>query len=118
MSTLTLPQISSTLNDIADQIISNQSSGNFIGFEARYDMHEKGKLLKNNPFNGHRLTKVTNVNAQVRFDYEKIVERRKGERGETQKSWHCPVIFADKVTPISVHKQDVKLEPVENVHWM
>ncbi len=71
-------------------------------------MNAKGKMKKTgNPFIGKPLFKIAATVATANFNYDNKVAGRDGERGEQRGSWHTVVLIGNKLTPVSVHKDDI-----------
>ena len=87
----------------------------FLRFNAVLNMDEKNRMNKTkrgdkktrNPFIGRGLRKFSRTQATVSFDYAEKVERRDGERGETEGNWSQALIVKGKLTPLSIHKSDI-----------
>lgn len=87
----------------------------FLRFNAVCNMDEGTRMNKTkrgdkktrNPFIGRGLRKFSRTQATVSFDYAEKVERRDGERGETEGNWSQALIVKGKLTPLSIHKSDI-----------
>ncbi len=94
--------------EFAEELQKIQSH-TFIGYDADITMDKRGKMLQtDNPYAKRGMIKRSKGQATVNFDYGKKVEKRGGaEAAKPGFTWHTPVMIGGKVTPLSVHKNDV-----------
>lgn len=89
----------------------------FASFEAEYNMDDKGKMNKGrganrNPYLGKGLKKLAKTNVLVNFDYSAALERRtEGKETAADGNWQQAVIVDGKLTPLAIHKADIKTQP-------
>lgn len=95
------------LKDFAFELMS-LGGNQFMKLVARYSMDDANQMRStDNPYFGQGIYKISTSMLTVNFDYDRKVEGRGGERGETRGSWHTVCMMGGKVTPISTHKGDV-----------
>lgn len=90
--------------------LKNIKSSTFIGFVAKTipKMKKTG-----NPF-ADKIIKLAHVSANVGFDYEAGVNRRREKEGKeanfvAQSNWHKPVLNGDSITPLAEHNKTGEL---------
>lgn len=110
-----------TMGDLVKELKSLNGSNTFLSYTAMFDMLEqdnRGQLKKMrkksadgqpNPFTDG-LWKEMKSTATANFDYHRKVERNEGEySGEG--SWMQVVLVNGHLTPLSIHKADIKTNP-------
>lgn len=99
-----IDEIPSVNKDTLILSLMNMKGSNFISFVS----HTQPKMKKTGNIYANKIVKISNVSANVGFDYESGVNRRREKEGketdfQSKSNWHEPVINNGSITALSRH---------------
>lgn len=99
-----IDEIPSVNKDTLILSLMNMRGSNFISFVS----HTQPKMKKTGNIYANKIVKISNVSANVGFDYESGVNRRREKEGketdfQSKSNWHEPVINNGSITALSRH---------------
>tara|TARA_Y100000034_G_C6811339_1_gene364623 strand:- start:132 stop:842 length:711 start_codon:yes stop_codon:yes gene_type:complete len=112
---ITIPRQNVTPSTLASILKDKGDVHSFVVFDAKYDMlvtDKRGQLSKmkkrGNPFLSKGLWKYATTQVTVNWKSSQEKTESRGGEWSGRGTWHTVVIIGGKVTPLSVHKDDIE----------
>jgi hypothetical protein len=98
-----------TPQTLASILKDKGSRSSFVTFTAEYPMDNPGKMTKkNNPFIGQGIRKISRTQVTVNWSSTQDKVEKRGGEFSGKGNWMQAVLIGNKVTPLAVHKDDIK----------